>query len=424
MTLETHLEELSRSFAERTIADRPAIRMNEVVGPSLPKAVSTYLQAEVLRALEQDLRNGPALRQIDRDSPGMDRLATSFARSLSYAYTFDREAYLRALDDAVHFAANYLFRPRWTLEQFLFEDRTTVPLTSLETRLIYVTEYSYLGEILLRILRRRGNPEVTVEEVRTLLEKIDDQVVQQHSPKELAHLTRPIFAFMLQGDEAADRPIPVEPLLLFFEDKKMRFLRDYLDGIVGIRKVSGLSLSDLTTLIEDLYRADSRPMAGPAGTTPPVPAPEAEELEQTPPGPFPPLEEPVAPAEYQEPPAAASTVPSPDPQPPSSPAPLPPAANPALSLTFAGMIESRAAAPPGLEELITDQQRKRFVKRIFHRDADYYQTVITALEEMTNWEQASTYLMEFYRTNELDPFSGDVVEFTDIVQKRFQKGVS
>ncbi len=421
MTLETHLEELSRSFAERTIGDRPAIRMNEVVGPSLPKAVSTYLQAEVLRALEQDLRNGPALRQIDRDSPGMDRLVTSFARSLSYAYTFDREAYLRALDDAVHFAANYLFRPRWTLEQFLFEDRTTVPLTSLETRLIYVTDYSYLGEILLRILRRRGNPEVTVEEVRALLEKIDDQVLKQHAPKELAHLTRPIFAFMLKGDEATDRPIPVEPLLLFFEDKKMRFLRDYLDGIVGIRKVSGLSLSDLTTLIEDLYRADARPPAVPAAITSPLP--EADETEQTPPEPFPPLEESAAPAEFQKPPAAASTAPSPDPQPPASPPPLP-AANPALSLTFAGMIESRAAALPGLEQLITDQQRKRFVKKIFHRDADYYQTVITALEEMTGWEQVSAYLMEFYRTNELDPFSGDVVEFTDIVQKRFQKGTS
>jgi hypothetical protein len=41
---------------------------------------------------------------------------------------------------------------------------------------------------------------------------------------------------------------------------------------------------------------------------------------------------------------------------------------------------------------------------------------------MTGWEQASAYLQEFYRTNELDPFAGDVVEFTDVVQKRFQKG--
>jgi hypothetical protein len=134
-------------------------------------------------------------------------------------------------------------------------------------------------------------------------------------------------------------------------------------------------------------------------------------MEQTPPEPFAALEEPAAPAELQEPPA------------PPAPPPFP-AANPALSLTFAGMIESRSAALPGLEELITDQQRKRFVKKIFHRDVDYYQTVITALEEMSGWEQASTYLMEFYRTNELDPFSGDVVEFTDIVQKRFQKGAS
>ena len=407
MTLELHLEELSRSFAERTIADRAAIRLNEVIGPSLPKAVSAYLQAEVLRALERDLRTGSALRQIDRDSPGMHRLVTSFARSLSYAYTFDRENYLRALDDAVHFAANYLFRPRWTLEQFLFEDRTTVPLTSLETRLIYVTDYTYLGEILLRILRRRGAPEVTVEEVRALLEKIDDQVVQQHSPKELANLTRPIFGFMLQGDEAVDRPIPVEPLLLFFEDKKMRFLRDYLDGIVGIRKVSGLSLSDLTTLIEDLYSAEARPAAAPAGTATPPPAPEAGEMEQ------PPARTVTIDGTARGADRASGTSRE---TAPSAPAPNP---QPIRCLlrhltrrrirpspsTFAGMIESRAASLPGFVELITDQQRKRFVKKVFHRDADYYQTVITALEEMTDWEQASTYLMEFYRTNELDPFS-------------------
>jgi hypothetical protein len=85
-------------------------------------------------------------------------------------------------------------------------------------------------------------------------------------------------------------------------------------------------------------------------------------------------------------------------------------------------MESRPTGLPVFEELITDHQRKRFVKKIFHRDADYYQTVLAALQEMTGWEQASAYLQEFYRTNELDPFAGDVVEFTDVVQKRFQKG--
>jgi hypothetical protein len=420
MTLEAHLEALTRSLAERTIADRPAIRLNEVIAASLPKAVTTYLQAEVLRSLELDLRNGAALRHIDRDSPGMHQLVTSFARSLSYAYTFERASYLPALDDAVHFAANYLFRPRWTLEQFLFEEHPSATVSSMEVRLASVTEYTYLGEILLRILHRRGAAEVPVEEVRTLLAKIDDQVVQQHSPRELANLTRPIFTFMLQGDEATDRPIPVEPLLLFFEDKKMTFLRDYLAGIVDVRRVPGLSFADLATLIEDLYNADARrtaPAGGPPEAVPmaePVPsAPAPSDMEVTPPEPFPAMTEP---APTEEEPGA------PPPEPAASPAPPPAQVNPALSLTFAGMMESRPTGLPVFEELITDHQRKRFVKKIFHRDADYYQTVLAALQEMTGWEQASAYLQEFYRTNELDPFAGDVVEFTDVVQKRFQKG--
>lgn len=428
MTLESHLEELTRAFAERTIADRPAIRLNEVIAASLPRTVTTYLQAEVLRSLEQDLHGGPSLSRIDLESPGIRQLATSFARSMSYAYSFDRETYLQALDDAVHFAANYLFRPRWTLEQFLFEDQPTTTLAALEARLTSVSEYSYLAEILLRILRRRGTREITVEEARTLIARIDDQVVQQHSPRELAHLARPIFTFMLKGEDAADRQIPVEPLLLFFEDKKMSFLRDYLDGIVGIRKVPGLSLADLTTLIEDLYTADSHVPGTPERDTPPpatelpvTPESVPTDLDDTPPQPFLPLQVEPGPEEPAvELPADEETPDEPSPVPPASPAPPPATANPALSLTFAGMMESRRA--PGLEEAITDQQRKRFIKKIFHRDADYYQTVIAALEEMTDWEQAAAYLQEFYRTNELDPFSGDVVAFTDIVQKHFQKG--
>jgi len=415
--LETDLSAIIRTFAERTIGERPALRLNEIVAAKLPRCIKTYLQAEVLRLIDHDIRSGVSLRRIDRASPGIQSLIVSFARSLAYAYTFEREDYLRTLDEAVHFAANYLFRPRWTLQQFLCDEVDEVDLPTIESRLHYIADYAYLGDLLMRILRRRGEGGIRAEELRTLLARVDDQVVQQHSPRELVQLTKPIFTLMLLGDESTDKPIPVEPLLLFFDDKKLQFLRDYLEGICRLRKVPGLSFDELTTLIEDLYAAESK---GPPAPAAEATAPPEEEISQ-----LVPSEEPPPPMPEATPRAETTAPPAPEPGVPAA-IQVEPAArtskqvNAALSLTFAGMTDSRKPVElPPLEGLITDLQRKRLVKKVFHRDAEYFLMVLSALDALSTWEETSVYLNDFFQTNELDPFSDDVVEFTDIVQRRF-----
>ncbi|HXX64632.1 MAG TPA: hypothetical protein VEO56_12625, partial [Bacteroidota bacterium] len=86
---------------------------------------------------------------------------------------------------------------------------------------------------------------------------IDDQIVKQHNARELALLAKPIFDFLLLRDTPPDVAIPIKPVLVFFEDKKMKILREYIESICRIRERSTITLDELTALVEDLYLGHS-----------------------------------------------------------------------------------------------------------------------------------------------------------------------
>jgi hypothetical protein len=390
----TELTELRQRLAELTIGERPAIRLNEIVAAPIPRGVKAYIQGETVRLLEHDLRNAPSFRHVDVTTPGTTSLARSFLRSLSYGYIFDRQVYLEMLEEAVVFVANFLFRPQWMLEKFLLEEGPKVSTELLETKLAFLSDYGYFGDILMRILRRRKAEEVSAEELRTLITRIDEQIVRQHNPRELASLARPIFSFLLLNEGVAERPIPIDPLLLFFDDKKLQFLRDYIDGICKVRKTTVITMKDLTTLIEDLYSAEVKPVEPVIEQPPPSPEPEESPTSNGPLHPEPLVEEP--------PPILEEEVPEP--------------LNPPIMAEH-----TRNVGLTDLTALMSDQQRKRFIRKIFQKDEDYFRSVLRTLDDLMTWEEAKTYLKDFFLTNDLDPYAADVVEFTDLVQQRYPR---
>jgi hypothetical protein len=400
---EEGIERLLGTLTERTIGQADSVRLSQVLSAPIPRGIKAYLHAEVLHRLRTGLDASPAFQRIDRSAPAAD-LIRSFLRSLSYGYAFPREEFLSLLQDAFHFVTNYLLRPQWTLESFLFEGRSAVRVEELAARFSYIVDYSYFADLVLRILRKRQLEEAGIEEVRSLIARIDDQIVRQHNPRELSRLTRPIYDFLLLEENVDNRPIPLAPILLFFQDKKLTYLRDYVEGVCRIREMHALTMDELRTLIEDLETAES------AGTpaAPPVEEFPAETSPLLPSG-SPPDAEEVTAAAPEEPAA-------------QQPGPTGTSANAALSLTYAGLQESRRSSSlADLDVLVETSERKKvFLKKIFLRDEDYYGAVVKALNDIRTWEEASAYLTEFFETNRLDPFSEEVVEFTDIVQRRYQ----
>ena len=425
--LELETDSILATLRARTIGDREAILLREILVADIPRGIKTYMQAETVRWLETELFASPRFSRVDRQAPGVRRHGRAFIASMSALYSFPREEYISLLENAVHFLENYLCRPQWTIENFVFESGGSMSAQDVVAKLDCTVDYAYFRTLVQKILKRRGTRAITAEEFRTMLIRIDDQIVKQHNARELALLAKPIFDFLLLRDTPPDVSIPLKPILVFFEDKSMTILRDYIESICLIRRRTEITLDELTTLVEDLY-------LGQADT--PAPSPRADEEKEPQPadaeiggandGGEPP--EPETPLPSDEPQGYEPTI---EPQAPSifgfvteepdgrddRPLPEEPGSPESYEKLFAG-----SESPARLMDLrvrIQGHDRSRFVKRLFDRDQGRYEDVISSLNRCETWRDASFLLNTLYTTNGLDPFDPDVVEFTDAIQRRY-----
>ena len=234
--LEHETEAILATLSARTIAGRDAILLGEILGADVPRGIKTYMHAETVRQLETELFASPRFARVDRHRIDVRRHGRAFIASMSAHYSFPKEEYLALLENAVHFLENYLCRPQWTIQNFVFESGTQMSTQDVVAKLDCTVDYAYFRTLIQKVLQRRGSAAISAEEFRSMLVRIDDQIVKQHNARELALLAKPIFDFLLLRDTPPDVSIPLKPILVFFEDKKMTILRDYIESICRIRQ--------------------------------------------------------------------------------------------------------------------------------------------------------------------------------------------
>lgn len=250
-------DDLVRRYTERTIGEAPAITMEQIAGAAIPAGVRAYLRAHVRDRLRDDLGRAGSFARVRSTSAPAARLEQLFIEEAARHYTFPRDEFLSDLENAVRFTENYVCRPRWTLTSFLFHEKDPVPAAELFAKLEYVTEYIYLPQLLRRTIAQREITGVSRSYCAELIRRIDSAVVREHAPRELAALAAPLFA--LVDDDADGEPpaVPLRPILLFFEDKELLGLRDYIEGICRFRHKEALTAQELTTMCEDFLSGGS-----------------------------------------------------------------------------------------------------------------------------------------------------------------------
>ncbi len=404
-----------RTLLEYTIADRREIPMSDVLASVVPAGVKAYLRASVRDRLRATLAETPEFSRVADEAPLANRIRDVFLRHSADAYVFTRDDFLPDLENALHFTENYVCRPRWTLRSFLFHTSIVISARELIGKLEYVTEYSYLPQLLRRTIIERHLTEVDSSTVSTLIRRIDSAVVREHTPRELALLARPIFEFFLLEPDHPDGPIPLRPLLLFFEDKELHGLHSYLTGVCHFRKLEALTLHELISLSEDFLSGKPVEAQHPP---PPLAEPAQEELSfGTAESDHPSEPEPAGEAESNAEPEHIPEPVQPDGTDPDVAHSGPAEADHETSADQEPPV-SGTRAFPDLNEFIAPEQRKRFIQTICDRDRDFYDLIIARLNEIHSWKEASGYIRELFEINTIDPFHDVAVQFTDIVQRR------
>ncbi len=470
--LERETELIKQIIIESTINGREALPLSEVVGAQIPRGVKSFMLAAVMDRLEDDFRQSRTLSGITKRIGSTVVAERTVLQSLATQYVLQRSEFEKLVEDTVHFLENYLCRPQWTLVQMMFEKEERIPFETLVRKFERVVDYSYYGTLVERHARRNNLNEIDKPYFTTLIAKIDEEITRQHSPRELAHLTKPIFDFLLYGDSTPTRPVPVESILLFFDDKKMMGVKEYIERICHVRARTQISIAELTGILEDLYNVETtvkeeaqeseqeilKPIEQAIETTEkriesepsqelseqthePVPS-ETVELtaEESEPA-SPDNSEPPAGERHAEQPAAidvsqldATELEKDIPEPPL---PVQPVVSADELVAYAKERETQQYKTmftfpqrsvqeevpdelPDINEMLTTEQRVRFISTIFHDDANSSFVFYTSLNTAKTWREAQPYLRDLFEMNKLDILSSEVVEFTDAMQARYQ----
>ncbi len=169
---------------------------------------------------------------------------------------FDRNNISKVTDNAVKTVLNYLVRPQTTLKWFIFRGELTKSFYEIILRLDYFYDYSYLkNAIILNFGGALGKLEqtimVTSPSFAEQIDKIDSEKIATLDPDGFIELIKPIFElFNHNADINEDSQIPIEAIILYFDDKSLALLKQKTESMLFDNDIKLISVKELRDLIE------------------------------------------------------------------------------------------------------------------------------------------------------------------------------
>jgi len=383
---EQEIEQILNTVRAKTIGEGENITLRDILGSSTHPGLKAYFRAEVEKFLEDERSREIRSKRFPYTHPEASSLQRQIDLVLVQQYQFPQEEFVRVLDEAVHFQFNYLCRPQWTLLNYIVGERRRVPVSEVERKLTRCIDYQYFPELIRRYCIDKGLAEVTYEEFKTLVERIDAEIVARHTPAELAAMTRSLLQFVDFGKasphDANNQPtLPTNAVIVFFEDKRIDTVTRRLEFERDQKNRMMLTLPELASVLGEVLTDKLAPV---------VEAPEVPEpVESIPPQPVPGNGQ-MADQKKE---------------------------GPADQGESAG--QTNANFLPGVVDMFTPADVKRFTKSIFRKDSMAFRRALEQIELLTAWDATSHFLDDLFVAQSVDPFSREAVEFTDRIYARF-----
>jgi hypothetical protein len=412
---EAEIESIIHAVHVKTIGEDDGIVLTNILAAPIHAAVKAYFYAEVQKKLVQERGLEYRSKKFSYSLPEVRSLEEQIDLLLVQNYHFSVQEFESLLDESVHFQFNYLCRPQWTLLNFIVGEQRRVTSDYIEKRLKYCVDYTYFPELIVRYIADHGLAEVTYEEFKSLIEKIDREVVAQHSSLELAQMTRALFDFVESGKmrpqtECEQQTLPINAAIVFFGDKNLYEICSRLELERDSHRVVQVTIERLADLIEIIRTGDEQATARPVK---PSIGPVAE----------PPKEGELIPAAIYE---GAGPVPVIAQNTPASENLTTQEASP---LVFGENDEQYLSAMPSAKQkeimdLFPGTEFDTVVKKIFSNDEPAFRGAVMEISLLRTWEQVAQYLDKLFMMNQIDPFSVDAVGFTDKLYAHFQSSLS
>jgi hypothetical protein len=412
---EAEIESIIHAVHIKTIGEDDGIILKKILSARIHPAIKAYFKAEVEKTLRQERGLEYRSKKFSYSLPEVRSLEEQIDLLLVQNYHFSLQEFESLLDESVHFQFNYLCRPQWTLLNFIVGEQRRVASEVIEKRLRYCVDYTYFPELIKRYIVDRGLAEVTYEEFKSLIEKIDHEVVTQHSSLELAHMTRALFDFVESGKmvpqvEFEQQTLPINAAIVFFGDKNIPEICTRLEFERDHNRVIQITADRLADIIE-VVRTGNEDATAHVLASPVVP-PDTAQHEN----------EPISTMNVDSTGLVQETIDEAQ----ASEKDIKPKTP---LLVFGENDEKYLASTPSAKQkeildLFPGEEFALTVRKLFANDEPAFRGAVTEISLLRTWEQVAQYLDKLFLINQTDPFSAEAVGFTDKLYAHFHSSIA
>ena len=403
------------------------IPLNYLLTCNIPDSIKHFFDQEVELWIREESHKISSSERFDYEMPEVQMLLDKIFDLLKQNATFHINQFNRLLERAIKLEANYLIRPHQTLTQFLFKDSFVITTIEVYDMLKYFDKFQYYKDALTEYFNIKYLREISQTQFEELISGIDDQVFSKNPVETVLQTIKIINTFIDEGRSASADVMTPRMLYMIFDDRNLtdfarlmeREMQDNTEAIsiAELEQVlrTGKTLKELSMVqpeeaitlekIPDIEEEKPEVEVETISVSEQVEMPPEEMVEE--------IEE----YEEEEEEEVFET------------SAAPPAAEEKLSAAeqLAHVVGDKMKGErlEDLNTLITPKQRKKFIKKIFHKQEQQYQEFITLLNGTPSWKNASTLIDSFFYQQGVNPYSKEALEFSDLVYNRyFPKDIS
>lgn len=210
------MEQIAEQITESLIQELPKetdfFTPQELLSYGIPGVVVETLRKNLASTIESGM-NIPATGWVQTDSEKVLTAWSAFVEISKQHIKIPESKISNLLGEAVEQCLELALKPRESVPEIIFRTRKTIDLEAAKLRVADLVVNQQLGIALLRYMEKKQKTELSRDEARELIKKIDEKLVENYHPLNWAQALKPIF-------ELAGPAVNSVLFRIFFEDKE------------------------------------------------------------------------------------------------------------------------------------------------------------------------------------------------------------
>lgn len=237
----------------------PFFTFEQLVASDLHPAILQYISAEIDYLVFEDrqklLKNSVFDYSGEKISYHFNQISEEVKKTKRFALEYIAKLVLHASS----FTVNYLIRPKWTLQKFVFDESPAKTTNEIKQILNYVYYYKYTNRILISYINTKKILSMNSKEFEELLNKADKLGVETYLEAILSNALKSMAEFLNIG-EIKKSKVSLSAVEMFLEEKELISHLQKIRDTFGNDENSKIEISDILKVMKNVMIVKEEPL--------------------------------------------------------------------------------------------------------------------------------------------------------------------